>query len=138
VGFQTFLSLEKMYNFGLRLKGKMAQNEKSKKSSSKQSKNTEVKEPSLIHLTKQLPTKCRYKGFEVRVLYITPLMGMRGWISVAKKGNLIVAGAESNGNLVTSPSEQQALSHICSLIDLSENSSSTGLNLPTVESLFDE
>jgi hypothetical protein len=74
----------------------------------------------------------------VRLLYINPLSGMRGWISLAKKDNLIVAGVEPNGSLVSSPSEKQALTHICSLIDLSESTTATGLNYPTIESLFND
>lgn len=111
----------------------MAQNEKSKNSSSKQSKSTEAKGLSLTRLTKQLPTKCRYKGYDVRLL-----SAMGGWISLAKKDNLIVAGVEPNGNLIASPNEKAALTHICSLIDLSESSSNSGLNQATVESLFND
>jgi hypothetical protein len=49
-----------------------------------------------------------------------------------------VAGVEPNGNLTASPTEKQALTHICSLIDLSESSSNSGLNQATIESLFND
>lgn len=116
------------------------QSVKSKKSTSMQSSQQVVKQPSLSHLTKRLPTKSNYKGYEIKVMYKEPweLEGMRGWISIAKKNNVYVVGADQHGKLITNPTVQSALAHICSLIDLDENAQEAHLKRTTIESLFDE
>lgn len=63
---------------------------------------------------------------------------MRGWISIAKKNNVYVVGADQHGKLITNPTVQSALAHICSLIDLDENAQEAHLKRTTIESLFDE
>jgi hypothetical protein len=116
------------------------QSEKSKKTSSNLSSKLVVKQPLLNHLTKQLITSASYKGYEIKVMYkqAHELHGMRGWISIAKKDNVFVVGADQHGKLLTSPSEQEALSHICSLIDLDETAFDAHLKRKTIESIFNE
>lgn len=116
------------------------QSEKSKKSSSSVSSNLAVKQPSLIHLTKQLGTKANYKGYEVKILFkqAHEVSGVRGYIAIAKKDNVFVIGAEPNGRIVTSTNEQTALSHICSLIDLDEGYNDPHLKRRTIESIFND
>lgn len=116
------------------------QSEKNKKTSLNQSSKLVVKRPSLSHLTKPLATSASYKGYEIKVMYKQPheVSGMRGWIAIAKKDNVFVVGADQNGKMLTSPNEQTALSHICSLIDLDESYQDQHLKRATIESLFNE
>lgn len=132
--------LERDYHFGLKLKGNQVQSEKSSKSSLTRSSKLVVKQPSLNHLTKQLATNASYKGYEIKVMYKQPheMSGMRGYIAIAKKDNVFVVGAEPNGKMLTSPSEQHALAHICSLIDLDESYEDPHLKRKTIESIFND
>lgn len=116
------------------------QSAKNKKISSMPSSKLVVKQPSLNHLTKQLTTNANYKGYEIKVIYkqAHEVSGMRGWIAIAKKDNVFVVGAEPNGKMVTSPNEQSALAHICSLIDLDESYEDPHLKRKTIESIFNE
>lgn len=63
---------------------------------------------------------------------------MRGWISIARKDNVYVVGADQHGKLITNPTSQAAMAHICGLIDLDESSSDPHLKRKTIEGLFNE
>lgn len=112
------------------------QNEQSKKSSSKQSKPAGVKDVSLSLLMKQSRSKQNYKGYDVRMSKMTGKYGKSGWLALAKKDNLLVAGVDPKGNVLLHKDEISALHHICSLIDLSEETTLSGLTPQTIAELF--
>lgn len=96
-------------------------------------------EPSLVASTKRLPTSAIYKGYEIRVMYKSSYEqgSMRGWVAVAKKDNVYIVGAESDGKIVASPSEHAAMSHICALIDF-DTANRSQLTPGTIERLYNE
>jgi hypothetical protein len=63
--------------------------------------------------------------------------GTSGWISVAKKDNVYVVGADSTGKIIANPSEQAAMAHICSLIDF-DAANQKQLSAGTIERIFNE
>lgn len=112
------------------------QNEQSKKSLSKPSKPVGAKELSLNRLMKQSRSKQNYKGYDVRLVKTSAKYNKTGWLSLARKGNLLVAGVDPKGNVLLHKDELSALHHICSLIDLSEETTISGLDPETIADIF--
>lgn len=137
--YRMYMSLGKACRSGLKSNVNQVQKEKNRKSSLMQSTKQDVAEPSLAALTKRLPTSAVYKGYEIRVMHKKSyeVGGVRGWIAVAKKGNVYVVGADSSGRLVTNTSEQAAMSYICSLIDF-DTANQNQLSPGTIERLYNE
>lgn len=113
-------------------------NEQSKESSSKPSKPVAAKGHSLTLLMRRSNSKQNYKGYDVRITKMSGKYGKSGWLSVARKDNLIVAGVDQKGNVLLHKDELSALYHICSLIDLSEESTISGLDSTTILELFND
>lgn len=116
----------------------MAHDDKSKKTSSKQSGKPAGKQLSLAQLMKRSPTKVNYKNYDVKVLFIPNMKGRSGWVAMARKDNVIVIGVDSKGNICLFGKDWQAVQHICCLIDLDENNDSLNLSLSTVLEAFDD
>jgi hypothetical protein len=137
--YRMYMSSVKGCRSGLKSNENQAQKERNRKSSLMQSTKQDAVEPSLVALTKRLPTSAVYKGYEIRVMNKRNYEpgGVRGWIAVAKKGNVYVVGADSSGRLVTNASEQAAMSYICSLIDF-DTANQNQLSPGTIERLYNE
>lgn len=130
---------EKAFRSGSKSNVNQVQEEKNRKSSLMRSTKQNATEPSLVALTKRLPTSAVYKGYEIRVMNKTNYEpgGVRGWVAIAKKDSVYIVGAESNGKIVTSPSEQAAMAHICALIDF-DAANQNQLAPGVIERLYNE
>lgn len=137
--YRMYMSSEKAYRSGLKSNVNQVQKERNRKSSLMQSTKQDAVEPSLVALTKRLPTSAVYKGYEIRVMNKKSHEpgGVRGWVAIAKKGNVYVVGADSSGRLITNASEQAAMSYICSLIDF-DTANQNQLSPGTIERLYNE
>lgn len=137
--YRMYMSSGKGCRSGLKSNANQVQKERNRKSSLMQSTKQDAVEPSLVALTKRLPTSAVYKGYEIRVMNKKSHEpgGIRGWIAIAKKGNVYVVGADSSGRLVTNASEQAAMSYICSLIDF-DTANQNQLSPGTIERLYNE
>lgn len=116
----------------------MAHDDKSKKSSSKLYKPAGETPLSLAQLMKRSPTKTSYKGYDVRVLFLTNLKGRSGWVAMARKANVIIAGVDSRGRICMFNKDIEAVSHICGLVDLDQENDTLDLSMSTILEVFND
>lgn len=116
----------------------MEHDDKSKKSSSKPYRPAAGTPLSLAQLMKQSPTNVSYKGYAVKVLFMPNLRGRSGWIAMARRDNVIIAGVDARGRICMFAKDIEAVAHICGLVDLDQENDTLDLSMATILEAFNE